>query len=62
VSVAAARLDTEVRLFAAGIANILREFEPADPLAGVPGNPQSGRSAPFRTLGERAVAVFFDFR
>jgi xanthine dehydrogenase YagS FAD-binding subunit len=41
VSVAAARADGETRLVAAGVANVPRALDPADPLAGLPGNPQS---------------------
>jgi len=41
VSVGAARRGGDVRLVAAGVANVPRELEPADPLAGLPGNPQS---------------------
>ena len=41
VSVAAARRDDTVRLVAAGVANIPRELDPDDPLAGLPGNPQT---------------------
>lgn len=41
VAVAAARRGGDVRLVAAGVANVPRELEPADPLAGLPGNPQS---------------------
>jgi xanthine dehydrogenase YagS FAD-binding subunit len=41
VSVAAARRGETVRLVAAGVANVPRELDPSDPLAGLPGNPQS---------------------
>jgi xanthine dehydrogenase YagS FAD-binding subunit len=42
VSVAAARRGDRLRLVAAGVANVPRELEPADPLGGLPGHPQSG--------------------
>ena len=58
VSVAAARRGTETRLVAAGVANIPRELDPADPLAGLPGNPQTGwKLRALETLGERATAA-----
>jgi xanthine dehydrogenase YagS FAD-binding subunit len=58
VSVAAARLDGEVRLAAAGVANIPRALDPADPLAGLPGNPQSAwKRTVLSTLVDRAVAA-----
>ena len=58
VSVAAARTDGEVRLAAAGVANIPRALAPADPLAGLPGNPQSAwKRTVLATLVERAVAA-----
>ena len=41
VSVAAARRGDETTLVAAGVANVPRALDPADPLAGLPGNPQS---------------------
>lgn len=41
VGVAAARRGDQVRLVAAGVANIPVELDPADPLADLPGNPQS---------------------
>ncbi len=41
VSVAAARANGMTRLVAAGVANIPRAIDPADPLAGLPGHPQS---------------------
>ena len=41
VSVAAARTGERVTLAAAGVANIPRSLDPADPLAGLPGHPQS---------------------
>jgi xanthine dehydrogenase YagS FAD-binding subunit len=57
VSVAAARRGDAVRLVAAGVANVPRELDVSDPLAGLPGNPQSTwkRSA-LSTLAERALA------
>jgi xanthine dehydrogenase YagS FAD-binding subunit len=42
VGVAAARRGGSVRLAASGVANIPRELDPADPLAGLDGNPQTG--------------------
>jgi xanthine dehydrogenase YagS FAD-binding subunit len=41
VGVAVARRGTEKRVVAGGIANVPRELDPGDPLAGLPGNPQS---------------------
>lgn len=58
VSVAAARHDNEVRLVATGIANTPRALDPADPLAGLPGNPQSAwKRRALATLAERALAA-----
>lgn len=58
VAVAAARRGEEVRLVAAGVANIPRELDPNDPLAGLPGHPQSTwKREVLATLVERAVAV-----
>ena len=58
VSVAAARRGEDVRLVAAGVANIPRELDPADPLAGLPGNPQSAwKRDVLATLVERARAA-----
>jgi xanthine dehydrogenase YagS FAD-binding subunit len=58
VSVAAARWDGAVTLVAAGVANIPRALDPADPLAGLPGNPQSAwKRELLAALVERAVAV-----
>ena len=63
VAVAAARAgggDTagEVRLVAAGVANTPRSLDPADPLAGLPGNPQSAwKLQVLATLAERALAA-----
>jgi xanthine dehydrogenase YagS FAD-binding subunit len=58
VSVAAGRRDGEVTLVAAGVANIPRVLDPADPLAGLPGNPQSAwKRELLAALVERAVAA-----
>ena len=58
VSVAAARRGEEVRLVAAGVANVPRELDPADPLSGLPGNPQSAwKRTALATLAERALAA-----
>ena len=58
VSVAAARRGEDVRLVAAGVANVPRELDPADPLAGLPGNPQSAwKRRALATLAERALAA-----
>lgn len=58
VSVAAARRDDAVSLVAAGVANIPRALDPSDPLAGLPGNPQSlWKRRALATLVERAVAA-----
>jgi xanthine dehydrogenase YagS FAD-binding subunit len=58
VSVAAARRGDEVRLVAAGVANVPRELDPADPLAGLPGNPQSAwKRDVLATLVERALSA-----
>ena len=57
VAVAAARRGDEVTLVAAGVANIPRALDPADPLEGLPGNPQTGwKRTVLATLVERAVA------
>ncbi len=57
VSVAAARHGASLTLAAAGIANIPRVLDPADPLAGLPGHPQSAwKRQVLGTLAERAVA------
>jgi xanthine dehydrogenase YagS FAD-binding subunit len=57
VSVAAARRGDELRVVASGIANVPRELDPRDPLAGLPGNPQTGwKRTLLATLVERAVA------
>jgi xanthine dehydrogenase YagS FAD-binding subunit len=58
VSVAAARRGTDIRLVATGIANIPRALDHADPLAGLPGNPQSAwKRGALATLAERALAA-----
>ena len=58
VSVAGARRGAETRLVAAGVANIPRELDPADPLAGLPGNPQTAwKRRALETLAERALAA-----
>jgi xanthine dehydrogenase YagS FAD-binding subunit len=58
VSIAAARRGSETRLVAAGVANVPRELDPADPLAGLPGNPQTGwKRRALATLAERAAAA-----
>ena len=58
VSVAAARRGAEIRLVAAGVANIPRELDPGDPLAGLPGNPQTAwKRRALETLVERATAA-----
>jgi xanthine dehydrogenase YagS FAD-binding subunit len=57
VSVAAARRGSETRLVAAGVANVPRELHPDDPLAGLPGNPQTvWKRRVLETLAERAIA------
>ena len=58
VSVAAARRGEDVRLVAAGVANVPRALDPADPLAGLPGNPQTAwKRRALATLAERALAA-----
>jgi xanthine dehydrogenase YagS FAD-binding subunit len=58
VSVAAARRGVDVTLVAAGVANVPRALDPADPLAGLPGNPQSAWKRDLLTaLVERAVGA-----
>jgi xanthine dehydrogenase YagS FAD-binding subunit len=55
VSVAAARRGSELLLAAAGVSNIPRVLDPADPLAGLPGHPQSAwKRQVLTTLVERA--------
>ncbi len=57
VSVAAARRGAETRLVAAGVANIPLAIDPADPLAGLKGSPQSAwKRRALSTLVERALA------
>jgi len=57
VAVAAARRGAETRVVAAGIANIPRELDPDDPLAGLKGSPQSAwKRRALQTLVERAAA------
>lgn len=56
VGVAAARSNSGVRVVAAGVANIPIELDPDDPLAGLPGNPQSGwKRKVLATLVQRAL-------
>ena len=56
VSVAAARRAGSVTLAAAGVANIPRALDPSDPLAGLPGHPQSAwKRQVLTTLVERAI-------
>jgi xanthine dehydrogenase YagS FAD-binding subunit len=58
VSVAAARNGDDTRLVAAGVANVPRGLDPADPLAGLPGNPQTAwKRRALETLVERAMAA-----
>ena len=58
VSVAAARRGGKLTLVAAGIANIPRELDPVDPLAGLPGHPQSAwKRTVLETLVGRAAAA-----
>jgi xanthine dehydrogenase YagS FAD-binding subunit len=58
VAVAAARVGGTARLVAAGVASIPRELDPADPLAGLPGNPQSAwKRQVLAALVRRAVAA-----
>jgi xanthine dehydrogenase YagS FAD-binding subunit len=57
VSVAAARRGEETTLVAAGVANVPRRLDPSDPLAELPGNPQSAwKRRALATLVERALA------
>jgi len=51
--VAVARFGTTVRVAAAGVANVPLELDPDDPLAELPGNPQSAWK---RTVVETLVA------
>jgi xanthine dehydrogenase YagS FAD-binding subunit len=56
VGVAVARRGTEARVVAAGIANVPRELDPGEPLAGLPGNPQSAwKREVLATLVERGL-------
>jgi xanthine dehydrogenase YagS FAD-binding subunit len=58
VSVAAARRGDVLTLVAAGVANIPRSLNPADPLAGLPGHPQSAwKRKVLQTLVERATSA-----
>ena len=58
VSVAAARRGDGVTMVAAGVANIPRALDPADPLSGLPGNPQSAwKRRALETLAGRALAA-----
>ncbi|HET6682577.1 MAG TPA: FAD binding domain-containing protein [Gaiella sp.] len=58
VSVAASRRGSETQLVAGGVANIPRALDPDDPLAGLPGNPQTGwKRRALETLVERAIAA-----
>jgi hypothetical protein len=55
--VAAARRGADIVLVAAGVANTPRALDPADPLAGLPGNPQTAwKRRVLATLAERALA------
>jgi hypothetical protein len=53
VGVAVARFGGTVRVAAAGVANVPLELDPDDPLAELPGNPQSAWK---RTVVETLVA------
>jgi len=58
VSVAAARRGDVTRLVASGVANVPRELDPADPLAKLPGNPQTmWKRTLLQTLADRALAA-----
>jgi len=58
VSVAAARRGGVVAFVAAGVANIPHALDPSDPLAGLPGHPQSAwKRRVLTTLVERAAAA-----
>jgi xanthine dehydrogenase YagS FAD-binding subunit len=58
VSVAAARRGDALTFVAAGVANIPHALDPIDPLAGLPGHPQSGwKRKVLQTLVERATAA-----
>jgi CO/xanthine dehydrogenase FAD-binding subunit len=57
VGLAAARSNGDVKLVAAGVANVPVELDPADPLADLPGNPQSDwKRKVLETLTQRALA------
>jgi len=61
VSVAAARRGDALRLVAAGVANIPHALDPDDPLAGLPGHPQSAwKRKVLATLVERATTAVSD--
>ena len=58
VSVAAARRGDATRVVAAGVANVPCELDSANPLADLPGNPQSAwKRRALETLVERGVAA-----
>jgi xanthine dehydrogenase YagS FAD-binding subunit len=58
VSVAACRRGVATRLVAAGVANVPIELDPSAPLAGLPGNPQTGwKRDLLAALVERALAA-----
>jgi xanthine dehydrogenase YagS FAD-binding subunit len=58
VAVAAVRRGDDVTLVAAGVANVPLALDPADPLAGLPGNPQTGwKRTLLATLVERALGA-----
>jgi hypothetical protein len=45
-------------MVAAGVANVPRALDPADPLSGLPGNPQSAwKRRALETLAGRALAA-----
>jgi xanthine dehydrogenase YagS FAD-binding subunit len=57
IGVAAASNGSGVRLVACGVANIPHELDPADPLADLPGNPQSAwKRKLLQALADRALA------
>jgi len=61
VAVAAARRGDAVTFVAAGVANIPHALDPSDPLAGLPGHPQSAwKRKVLATLVERATASMSD--
>ncbi len=58
VGVAAARRGNALRVVAAGVANVPRELDPADPLTGLDGNPQTGwKRDLLSALVERALTA-----